>query len=67
MERTHLIILLFKKDFIYLFFLDRGERKEKEGETPQCVVASRAPSTGDLACNPRLCFDWESNQRLFGL
>ena len=25
------------------------------------------PSTGDLACNPGMCSDWESNQTPFGL
>ena len=25
------------------------------------------PPTGDLACNPGMCPDWESNQRYFGL
>ena len=50
----------FLKDFIYLF-LERGER-----EKHQCMVASWAPPTGDLACNPGVCPDWESNQRPFG-
>ena len=30
-------------------------------------VASHAPPTGDLARNPGLCPEWESNQRPFGL
>ena len=38
------------------FFL--GEEKEKEGEKHQCAVASQAPPTGDLACNPGTCPDW---------
>ena len=25
-----------------------------------------APPTGDLACNPGMCRDWESSQRPFG-
>ena len=33
------VLLLFLKDFIYLFL-------EREGEKHQCVVASPAPSTG---------------------
>ena len=37
-----------------------------QGEKGQCVVASRTPPTGDLACNPGMCPDWESNQRPFG-
>ena len=35
-------------------------------EKHQCVVASHMPPTGDLARNPGLCSDWESNQQLFG-
>ena len=55
----------FKKDFIYLF-LGRGEGREKEGEKHQCVVASHTPPTRDLAHNPGMCPDWESNRQLFG-
>ena len=40
-------------------FLERGEGKEREKD--QCVVASCMPSTGDLACNPGMCPDWELN------
>ena len=52
----------FFKDFIYLFiylFLDRGERRQKEKR--QYMVASQAPPTGDLAHNPGMCPEWESN------
>ena len=56
---------IFFKDFIYLF-LERGREGEKEGEKYQCVVASRAPPTGDLAHNPGMCPDSELNRRLFG-
>ena len=28
---------------------------ETEGEKHQCVAASHAPPTGDLACNPGVC------------
>ena len=31
------------------------------------MVASHVPPTGDLAYNPGVCPDWESNQRPFGL
>ena len=42
----------------YLFiFRERG----RKGEEQQCVVASHAPPTGDLACNPGMCPVWESN------
>ena len=39
----------------------------REGEKHQCVVASHTPPTGDLAHNPGMCPDWESNQQPFGL
>ena len=29
--------------------------RERKGEKQQCVVASHAPPTGDLACNPGVC------------
>ena len=57
---------LLKKYFIYLF-LERGKGRGKEGEKHQCVVASHMPPTGDLAYNPDMCPDWESNQLPFGL
>ena len=40
---------------------------EREGEKHQRVVASRAPTTGDLAHNPGMCPDWELNRQPFGL
>ena len=46
---------IFVKDFIYLFLEGKGKRGEKH----QCVVASLMPPTGDLACNPGMCPDWE--------
>ena len=55
------------KDFVYLFFRERGKEGEREGEKHQCVVASHAPPTGDLAHNPGMCPDWESNRRPFGV
>ena len=51
--------------FIYLF-LERGREGDREGEKHQCVVASHAPPTGDLARNPGIFPDWESNLRPFG-
>ena len=56
----------FLKGFIYLYFREWKGGRKRGRETHQCVVASRAPPTGDLACNPGVYLDWESNQRLFG-
>ena len=57
----------FKKKFFFRFYLfifrKRGREGPREGEKHQCVVASRTPTTGDLAHNPGMCPDWESNQR----
>ena len=55
--------------FLFVFlrfylFLERGGGRG--GEKDQCVVASHATPTGDLACNSGMCPDWELNQRPFG-
>ena len=57
--------LLFKKYVIYLF-IEKGMEGGKEGEKHQCGVASHMPLTGNLACNPDMCPDWELNQWPFG-
>ena len=55
----------------FYFFLERGEGREKERERNIHVweihqsVAPRTHLTGDLAHNPGLCPDWESNQWSF--
>ena len=54
---------IFKILFYYLF-LERGEGRKEEKH--QCVVVSWAPPTGDLAHNPGMCPEWESNQWPFG-
>ena len=43
-----------------------GREGEREGGKHQCVAASHALLTGDLACNPGMCSDWESNWPPFG-
>ena len=58
--QIHRHIFFIKILFIYLF-LERGEERGKEGRKDQCVVASLAALTEDLACNPGMCPDWESN------
>ena len=42
------------------------EREGERGEKHQCVVASRMSPSGDLAHNPGMCPDWESNRGPFG-
>ena len=48
-------------------FLQKAREGEREGEKHHCVVASHVPPTGDLAHNPGMGPDWESNWGPFGL
>ena len=52
--------LFFLLRFYLFIFRERGRGGEREGE--KHLVASCAPPTGDPACNPGMCSDWESNQ-----
>ncbi|KAF6125171.1 hypothetical protein HJG60_009696 [Phyllostomus discolor] len=63
----------FFRIYIYFFFFFnilftyfQGEGKGERREKHPCVVASLMPSTGDLAHNPGMCPDWDSNQQTFG-
>ena len=58
--------LLFLRFYLFIF-RQRGREGEREGKKYQCVVVSRAPHIEDLACNPGMCPDWESNWQPFGL
>ena len=51
---------------MFIYFRQRGREGEREGEKHQCVVASHAPPTGDLAHNPGMRPDWGSNWPPFG-
>ena len=60
-----------KKIYIFCFFfflrfylfLFRGDGMEKERKRNINVwLPLGVPPTGDLACNPGMCPDWESNQ-----
>ena len=55
----------FSSDFLkrfYLFiFREKGRKSDREGGKHQRAVASHAPPIGDLAPNPGMCPDWESN------
>ena len=45
-------------------FLERWEERKRERES-MCGCLS-TPPTGDVACNPGMCRDWELNQQPFG-
>ena len=55
-------VLFFFFERFYLFIFREGSEREKH----HVVTASQAPPTGDLAHNPDMCPDWESNWRPFG-
>ena len=40
---------------LFIYFLEEGDGRDKEKEKHQCVVASHAHPSGDLACNPGMC------------
>ena len=52
----------FLKRVELFIFREREREGERGREKHQYVVASRIPLTGDLARNPGMCPDWESNQ-----
>ena len=51
-------IFFLKK--ILLIFRAKGREGKREGETSMCGCLLYPP-TGDLACNPDTCPDWESS------
>ena len=53
---------LFFFKILFILFLERQEGKEKRGqETSLCGCLLHIPYW-ELACNPSMCRDWESNQ-----
>ena len=57
----------FKKIFTYLFAGKRGRKKGDKYQCQRCqLVASLTPPNGNLAHNPGMCPNWESNQQPFG-
>ena len=65
MGKTFSFSFFFLRFYLFIF-RQRGREGEREGEKSQCVVASHAPPTGDLAFNPGICPHWESNWQPFG-
>ena len=47
-----------------LLLLDTGEGREKERKRNIYWLPLACALTGDGTCNPGMCSDWESNQRL---
>ena len=59
--------MVFKKILFIYFFRERKGGKKRGRETSMCGCLSTAHPTGDLAHNPGMCPDWESNLRPFSL
>ena len=49
-------------EFLLLQIEREGEGGRKRGRETSMCGCSCVPPTGDLACNPGMCRDWESNQ-----
>ena len=64
------LFLFFRRFNLFFFFRKRkGGRKRERNIDVQRIhwsVASHSPPTGELAGNPSMRPDWESNQRPFG-
>ena len=58
-------ISFFKKSYLFIFREGKGGRKRGR-ETSMCGYLLSTPY-GNLAHNPGMCPDWESNQQPFGL
>ena len=52
---------IFLKRFYLFVFREKGREGEREGEKHQGVAVSHTPPTGDMAHNPGMCPDRESN------
>ena len=64
---TFKALKFFLRFHLFMFRIRGRERKKrKTSMVLSHVVASCVPSTGDLACNPGMYPDWESNWRPFG-
>ena len=57
-----LAVVIFLRFYLFIFRERKGWR---EGKKHQCVVASHASTTGNLAHNPGMCPDWELNRQPF--
>ena len=55
-------IFNFSFYILFIYFYREGEGGRKRGRETSIVVASCTPPPGDLALNPGMCPDWESNQ-----
>ena len=49
-----------------MFFREGKGGRKRGREISVCGCLSHAPPTGDLAHNPGMCPDWESNRTPFG-
>ena len=60
-RKAHSLFFFFK----FYLFLEKGREGERGRETSRCGCLSWT-GVGNLACNPGMYPNWESNQRPFG-
>ena len=68
LKKYSIYMILFSFFKWFYLILERGEGKEKERERNISVwlpLACPHTHTGDLACNPGMCPDWELNWQPF--
>ena len=62
-RNAYFLFIFLKSLFI---FREREREGEREGEKHKHVVVPHTPPTRDLAYNPGMCPEWESNRRPSG-
>ena len=65
-DRCQVYFTFFKRFHLFTF-KERGREEERERNIDVQEVVSPTPPIGDLAHNPDMCPDWESNQPPFSL
>ena len=60
-----MFFFIFKRFYLFIF-RERGREGERDGGKYQCVVASHMTPTGELAHNPSMWPEWDSNKQPFG-
>ena len=66
-QKSHFSNSFIFSKILFIYFLEKGKKGEREREKHQCVVASHMTPAGDLAHNPGMCPDWRLNWWPFGL
>ena len=60
------VVITFLNVFMYLFLEREEGREEYRERNINMWLPLTCPPSGDLACNPGMCPDWELNWQPFG-